>query len=225
MLRIVLIFLSLCGWAQGQKPEPKASPSERAVASIETSELIGFDAYPAEVQRLIETGLALTKQNLTYTYGSADPGKGGMDCSGTIYYVLQKIGVLDVPRSASAQYVWTRKAGTFTAVISRKLDSVELEALRPGDLLFWTGTYEVAADPPVTHAMIYLGKRTRDGKPLMFGASNGRAYDGRAMWGVSVFDFRIPKARPLAKSATSAVPSGVFIGYAHIPGLNAKQGP
>jgi cell wall-associated NlpC family hydrolase len=42
------------------------------------------------VRQIIERGLDLTKQNLNYTYGSADPANGGMDCSGFVYYVLAK---------------------------------------------------------------------------------------------------------------------------------------
>ncbi len=237
MIFRIILFLVLSGWAQATppaasptpspagSPKPTASPSPAAsaksgaiptqVSSIETSELRGFEEYPEAVKKLINEGLALTKQNLTYKFGSADPAKGGMDCSGTICFVLRQVGVKDVPRSASGQYLWTRKAGTFLSVISRKMDSYELKALKPGDLLFWSGTYATTSDPPVTHSMIYLGKRKRDGKPIMFGASDGRSYDGKSRWGVSVFDFRIPK--PAVKGTT--IPPSVFIGYAKIPGL------
>ena len=55
---------------------------------------------------------------------------------------------------------------------------------KPGDLLFWTGTYSVERDPPVTHTMIYLGEEKKSGKPIMVGASDGRTYEGRtAVWG------------------------------------------
>ena len=93
------------------------------------------------------------------------------------------------------------------------------DALRPGDLLFWTGTYSADRDPPVTHTMIYLGKRKRDGKQVMFGASDGRTYDGRKIWGVSVYDFSIPKAKPAPSAGESVTPGSVFIGCANIPGL------
>ncbi len=223
MIFRTLVFLAVIGCVQGQVasptpspiPSPAPKPTPAPVASMEPSELKGFAEYPEAVQQLISEGLALTKQNLTYKFGSADPAKGGMDCSGTIYFVLRQVGVMDVPRSASGQYLWTRKAGTFLSVISRKMDSYELQALKPGDLLFWSGTYATEVDPPVTHAMIYLGKRKKDGKAVMFGASDGRSYDGKGRWGVSVFDFRIPK--PAVKGAT--IPPSVFIGYAKIPGL------
>ena len=92
------------------------------------------------MRQILDVGLALTKENLGYTYGSADPKNSGMDCSGFIYYVLHQNGFPDVPRDSSQQYVWVRKAGNFYAVLSRKEDSFEFDDLKPGDLLFWRGT-------------------------------------------------------------------------------------
>jgi len=168
----------------------------------------------------LETCLSLTKQNLGYKFGSCDPADGGMDCSGTVYHVLQAAGITDAPRTASEQYVWVRKAGTFEAVISRKAPSFELDALRPGDLLFWTGTYSTDQEPPVSHTMIYLGKRRSDGKQIMFGASDGRTYDDRKIIGVSVFDFKISSAAQKPEAGEAAKPGSNFIGYARIPGLD-----
>ena len=180
------------------------------VSSLKPEDLHSFDTNPPEVQKLLRAALELTERKLGYLYGSADPSRGGMDCSGTIYFLLQKPGIADVPRSASQQYVWVRKANTFHPVVSTRADSFELDALRPGDLLFWTGTYAVKTDPPVTHTMIYLGKARSDGLPLMVGASDGRTYRGEKKFGVSVFDFVIPK--PNGKN-----PASRFIGYAKIP--------
>ena len=128
-----------------------------AVSSLKPEDVRNFDQNPPAVQKLLRAALELTERQLGYLYGSAEPDRGGMDYSGTIYYLLQADGVADVPRSASEQYVWTRKANTFYPVVSNQLDSFEFGALRPGDLLFWTGTYSVNVDPPVSHTMIYLG--------------------------------------------------------------------
>jgi hypothetical protein len=182
------------------------------VVSLSTTDLKGFDSYPSEVRSLIEDLLALTQQNLGYLYGSSDPHKGGMDCSGTIYYVLRQAGISEPPRSASNQYVWVRKAGTFRPVLSTKPNSFELNELKPGDLLFWTGTYDSKNDPPVTHTMIYLG-RTKSGKQVMAGASDGRTYGGKKQFGVSVFDFRIPSGKETSR----------FVGYASIPNLPTPE--
>ena len=167
------------------------------------------------MHQIIEAGLELTKQNLGYSYGSAEPTDGGMDCSGFIYYVLRQNGFFDVPRDSSQQYVWVRKAGNFNAVLSRHEDSFEFDALKPGDLLFWRGTYSIDRDPPVTHTMIYLGREKRTKKRVMVGASDGRTYDGKQRFGVSVFDFKLP---PPPTSADAKL-SPVFVGYGRIPGL------
>ena len=193
-------------------PEKKGVPN----ATLSPEEIAGFDANPAKVRQLIEAGLELTKQNLGYTYGSADPANGGMDCSGFVYYVLRQNGFPDVPRDSSQQYVWVRKAGNFDAVLSRHEDSFELDALKPGDLLFWRGTYSIDRDPPITHVMIYLGREKRTKKRVMVGASDGRTYDGKQRFGVSVFDFKLPPP----PSSNDAKLSPVFVGYGRIPGLS-----
>jgi cell wall-associated NlpC family hydrolase len=183
------------------------------------NEIAGYDDYPPRVRQIIEAGLELTKQNLGYSYGSADPKNGGMDCSGFIYYVLLQNGFSDVPRDSSQQYVWVRKAGDFNAVLSRHEDSFELDALKPGDLLFWRGTYSIDRDPPITHTMIYLGREKRTKKRVMVGSSDGRTYDGKQRFGVSVFDFKLP---PPPNSADAKL-SPVFVGYGRIPGLSAQN--
>ena|ERR1041385_988180 len=183
--------------------------------SLSPDEIAEYESYPPKVRQIVDAGLALTKQNLGYTYGSADPKNGGMDCSGFIYYVLQQNGFSDVPRDSSQQYVWVRKAGGFNAVLSRKEDSFELDALKPGDLLFWRGTYSIDRDPPITHTMIYLGREKRTKKRVMVGSSDGRTYDGKQRWGVSVFDFKMP----LPPQSGDAKISPVFVGYGRIPGL------
>jgi len=204
-----------------EKPTP--SSSERAQGkkawpnvSLSPEEIEDSDSYPLKVRQIIDAGLALTKQNLGYTYGSADPANGGMDCSGFVYYVLKQNGFPDAPRDSSQQYVWVRKGGNFKAVVSRKEDSFELDDLKPGDLLFWRGTYNIDRDPPITHSMIYLGREKRTNKRVMVGSSDGRTYDGKQRWGVSVFDFKLP---PPPKSGDAKI-SPVFVGYGRIPGLN-----
>ena len=167
------------------------------------------------MKKLLGTALELTTRNLDYKYGSDDPANGGMDCSGFVYFVLRQNGVHDVPRDSSQQYVWLRRAGRFEPVLSRKDDSFELENLRPGDLLFWTGTYSIDRDPPITHAMIYLGREKKTGNRVMVGSSDGRVYQGESRYGVSVFDFKIP--RPDKNGNGKLQPT--FIGYGHIPGL------
>ena len=197
--------------------EPEVSPSTKTAAApnaaIAPEEIMEFRAQPAGVRKLIESSLELARQNLTYTYGSADPAKGGLDCSGFIYHVLRQHGLTQVPRDSSALYMWVRKAHGFRAVISRKPDSFEMDELLPGDLLFWIGTYATEHDPPVTHTMIYLGTEKASGTKIMIGSSDGRTYHGQKRNGVSVFDFTMPRT-PAEGDQRST-----FIGYARIPGL------
>jgi peptidoglycan DL-endopeptidase CwlO len=202
---------------------PLPSSSERAPGkkgwpnvTLSPDQIAGYENDPPKIRQILDAGLALTKQNLGYTYGSAEPKNGGMDCSGFIYYVLQQNGFPDVPRDSSQQYVWVRKSGHFNAVLSRKEDSFELDDLRPGDLLFWRGTYNIDRDPPITHTMIYLGREKRTNKRVMIGSSDGRTYDGKQRWGVSVFDFKLP---PPPKSGDAKI-SPTFVGYGRIPGLS-----
>jgi peptidoglycan DL-endopeptidase CwlO len=204
-----------------ETPQPTSTPSpppgRRGApnVTIAPDEIAGYDGYPLKVRQIIDAGLELTKQNLGYAYGSADPANRGMDCSGFIYYVLRQNGFTDVPRDSSQQYVWVRKAGNFNAVLSRKEDSFELDALKPGDLLFWRGTYNIDRDPPITHTMIYLGREKGTKKRVMVGSSDGRTYDSKQRFGVSVFDFKLP---PPPNSADAKI-SPVFVGYGRIPGL------
>lgn len=161
------------------------------------------------MKELLENALALTRKNLGYQFGSADPTQKGMDCSGTIFFLLRKAGVKDVPRSSEAIYQWVLKEGTLQPVNAVDLESRSFVGLRPGDLLFWTGTYSAGGKNVVTHTMIYLGRAKSDGLRLMVGSSDGRTYRGKKCFGVSVFDFRLPKAESKSR----------FIGYANIPGL------
>jgi len=174
-----------------------------------------FENYPLKVQKLLTSALELTTRNLDYKYGSADPANGGMDCSGFVYYLLKENGVEGAPRDSSEQYVWLRRARLFEPVLSEKDNSFELEDLKPGDLLFWTGTYAIERDPPITHAMIYLGREKKTGHRVMVGASDGRIYQGESRYGVSVFDFNIARAGKREEGKLHPM----FVGYGHIPGL------
>ena len=178
-------------------------------ATVDSAELRDFDKQPKKVRELIESLLELTRMDLGYKYGSADPQAGGMDCSGTMYYALREQGFSKVPRMANLQYRWIWEEGRFHAVISDDPKTFELSRLQPGDMLFWSGTYAAEREPPITHSMIFLGWLKSDGRPVMVGASNGRTYQGKARNGVSVFDFRLPKKGGKAR----------FVGYGRLPGF------
>ncbi len=187
------------------------------VATLDPAEIVDFSAQPAPIQRLLTEALRLTTLNLAYRYGSSDPAAGGMDCSGTIYHLLQQAGIADMPRDSSEMYRWVWTQGDFHAVVSSSPDTFELARLKPGDLLFWSGTYHVTRDPPVTHVMIYLGVNRATGRRVMIGASEGRRFNGVSRYGVSVFDFELPRAT----DADTGGDHPRFIGYGAIPGMLA----
>lgn len=210
-------------------PTETPSPSSTPTATLEKTKrgapnatllpeaISDFENYPPKVQRLLTSALELTTRNLDYEYGSADPANGGMDCSGFVYFVLKQNGIDDVPRDSSEQYIWLRRTGKFEPVVSQKEDSFEFDNLKPGDLLFWTGTYSIQRDPPITHAMIYLGREKKTGMRVMVGASDGRTYQSQQRFGVSVFDFKMPREDKGEIENGKTRPR--FVGYAHIPGL------
>ena len=84
-----------------------------------------------------------------------------MDCSGFVYFVLKQNGIDDVPRDSSEQLHLAETNGQIRAGCESREDSFEFDNLKPGDLLFWTGTYSIQRDPPITHAMIYLGREKK----------------------------------------------------------------
>lgn len=93
-------------------------------------EAIGAEAARAsKVDALLAE--ALSHQGAPYVYGGTTPR--GFDCSGFTSYVFRTALGIELPRTAAAQ--------------SGLGSSVSLDALEPGDLLFWgrgSGVYHVA---------------------------------------------------------------------------------
>ncbi len=106
-------------------------------------DLPNFDSYPRNVKKLIAAALEISEQKLAYKFGSMDPDNKGMDCSGTISYLLKQAQIRDVPRQADEIYQWAYENGEFSAVNSHRFGTFEFSKLKPGDLLFWSGTYPV----------------------------------------------------------------------------------
>ncbi len=197
--------------SETEGPGDSRIPRVAAVTSLETEALANFEHYAPQIQELIRKALDLTKLNLTYTFGSADPKNGGMDCSGTIYHLLKDFGFQGVPRQSDEMAGWVQDRTLLHRITSADaLTDPEFAGLQPGDLLFWSGTYVTAPRKiPVTHVMLYLGKLKKNGRHVVFGASDGRMYAGERRTGVSVFDFTLPRSNSTAK----------FYGYGMIPGV------
>lgn len=195
-----------------------AEARQAAVSTMSETDLEDFNRQPEAVKRLIRDALALTRRNLTYIFGSCNPARGGMDCSGAIYYLLGRAGLsLDqLPRQSDEMCAWVQaKSGLQRTRSATSLTHAEFASLKPGDLVFWSGTYNARGRVlPVTHVMLYLGKNRTTGKPVVFGASDGRRYEGQKRTGVSLFDFVMPKAGSKAS----------IYGYGRVPGLVALSG-
>ncbi len=204
-LGIILFFCCVKNvWAEDLRPA--------ITTSIPLADLEKYPDYPRVIQKLILSATELSQEKLTYLYGSANPKNKGMDCSGTIHYLLKNANVTDVPRSAEEMFLWAEKKGNLYRISDKVFDSPEFSHLKPGDLLFWSGTYPTKSN--ISHVMIYLGKNKK-GQPLMFGSSNGRTYQHKKMWGVSVFDFQLSNDKSNAR----------FIGYSCIPDLTCHIKP
>lgn len=213
--RFCLIFGVACAIA-GTLPTSAEEPVKPAkVSTISTQELSDFESQPASVQRLITRALELTRQNLTYRFASSEPKAGGMDCSGTIYHLLQASGLSEAPRQSDEICLWVKEKSRLQLTPeAHSLDDAVFAQLRPGDLLFWTGTYaSTERKLPVTHVMLFIGHRKSDGHPVIFGASDGRTYQGQSQCGVSIFDFELPK--PGAKAS--------FYGFGTVPGIVREE--
>jgi cell wall-associated NlpC family hydrolase len=193
----LLTFLHLSALFPQAAAQPAPAEEVRRPAAVSTMDEAGlaeFSAQPQKVQSLIRSALALTRLNLTYLYGSNDPGRGSMDCSGAVHHLLSSSGIQDVPRQSDEMCEWIAGKGRLHRIKqAASLDHPEFAHLKPGDLVFWSGTYESARRrTPVTHVMIFLGTNQISGKPVVFGASNGRRYEGQRLTGVSIFDLILP---------------------------------
>lgn len=196
------------------KEDVPKEPRPAAVSTMSIEEIRDFDKYPKQVQSLVQSALALTHLELRYMYGSHEPNKGGMDCSGTMYHLLHFQGLKDVPRQSDEMAMWVeRKSQLHLTPTATDFDSPEFADLKPGDLLFWTNTTATTRKLPVTHVMVYLGKRKKDGKRIIFGSSDGRSFSGMRRSGVSVFDFHLPRAEGTAR----------LHGYGMAPGLMPQE--
>ena len=204
VLTLALVFVVFSDASGAEKNYPRP-------ATIEAGHLKEFETLSPDRKALVIAALKLAsgEQWLKYTFGSADPKKGGFDCSGATYFLLRELSYHPA-RSAAGQYLWIRNAGNFTKVgpdVQEVKDPV-FHKLQPGDLVFWSGTY-VPADERVveiTHVAIYLGTEKQDGRPVMACSTNGRSYRGRQSNGFGVYDFRVPSKKSKSRLVAFGTP-------------------
>lgn len=167
---IGLGLLLLAALQPALRAEERASP-----LTVQGMKFPEAAAVSPRIRKMLDEAIDLTERDLRYLYGVADPERG-FDCSGFVFHLLLEMGAPSVPRQANTLYEYLCEKGAFQS--ARK--PAQLGGLEPGDLLFWTGTYDI--DRKVTHVMIYLGLDKKTGQRWMVGAA-GRNY------GVGVFPF------------------------------------
>ncbi len=145
----------------------------------------------------------LSKEGFPYIFGGDSPSDGGMDCSGTMKYLLSQLGIKNVPRASYQQYAWLKQNRSMhhTKTIPAKMGG--RKGLNPGNLIFWGGTYN--SGHKVSHVMIYLGQAS-DGRHYMFGA-RGKKTKGLNGSGIDIFELRAGKQKSL-------------IGFGSVPGTH-----
>ena len=88
-------------------------------------------------KRIVDEALALAAKEswLKYRFGSAEPGQGGLDCSGAVYFILRKAG-LSPRRTSAAQYLWVKEQGALVEVPAgtATLDHAAFAKNQQGDL-------------------------------------------------------------------------------------------
>jgi cell wall-associated NlpC family hydrolase len=183
-------------------------------ALITTADLIDFESLPEDRRNLIENAITVARDSpwLPYKFGGTSPADGGFDCSGAMYFVMNKAG-LKPPRTSADQYQWIKDAGRLREIPAtvKAVDDPALSSLKPGDLLFWSGTYDATDGRPVniTHVAIYLGREKKDKRPVMINATDGRSYRGTKANGYGVYDFSLPKEGGRSKFAGYGTPPGI----------------
>ena len=155
------------------------------------------------VQLLWDRCHYLSKQGLGYSFGSNSPYNGGMDCSGTVQFVLKSLGYRDVPRASYQQYQWMKNMGRLKSVGWGHSEERAYASMKPGDLVFWGGTYN--SGHKVSHVEIYMGRNPQTGQQFFFGARSSRT---RGLNGHGVDVFKFPKSR-----------KGRMVGYGTLPGM------
>jgi len=169
------------------------SPPEPAPAAEEKEKKKPIDGPTLE--RLHAEAHALAEKKLTYIFGADNPDSGGLDCSATIQYLLDKIGVKDVPRTSYDQYAWLKKNKMLDDVYGKAAHDKLFKKLSPGDLIFWGGTYN--SGHRVSHVMLYMGYDKARDKHYIFGA-RGKSVKGLTGCGVDIFELSQQKGRLIA---------------------------
>ena len=149
----------------------------------------------ATLEALRNEAHKLATEGLTYSFGADDPKTGGLDCSGAMQHLFNKIGIRDIPRTSYGQYDWLKKKKTLDDVYGKGASKKLLKKLSPGDLIFWGGTWK--SGHRVSHVMLYMGYDPNEDKHWVFGA-RGKSSKGKFGHGVDLFELEPNRGRLIA---------------------------
>lgn len=116
---------------------------------------VDFESYEDWVKALLEEA----KKHLGKRYVFGSNGPNTFDCSSFVTWTFTHSGVKNMPRT-TAQGIYN------------STERISKDELRPGDIVFFTGTYD--AGRPVTHVGIYVGDGTmiHAGDPVQYANLN-----------------------------------------------------
>lgn len=116
---------------------------------------VDFESYEDWVKALLEEA----KKHLGKRYVFGSNGPNTFDCSSFVTWAFTHSGVKNMPRT-TAQGIYN------------STERISKDELRPGDIVFFTGTYD--AGRPVTHVGIYVGDGTmiHAGDPVQYANLN-----------------------------------------------------
>ncbi|MCG8601683.1 MAG: C40 family peptidase [Verrucomicrobiales bacterium] len=198
------------GFAKFFRPKPKSYDLPYAgwqfePASRPQRSFFGNPEPTPQMRQLITVLRAraetISRFGLPYKFGGEHPTEGGLDCSGTMQFMLKDLGFGSVPRTSYHQYEWLKKARTMNHTKTIPAQMGGKKGIKPGDLIFWGGTYN--SGHKVSHVMIYLGQGN-DGQHWMFGA-RGKKKKGLNGAGVDIFKLNAGYQKSL-------------VGYGSLPG-------
>lgn len=198
---LLVIFASSCGrkkesssYSYSETPSASSSPSSTYRDLPALPRRSGGKPSKRDIQKQV---YRISKLRLPYVFGGSSPSSGGMDCSGSIQYLLKQSGFTNVPRTSFAQYEWVKEHSRI-----KRGKEIQANKLEFGDLIFWGGTYD--SGHKVSHVMMYLGQQP-DGKLHMYGARS-KSLQGLNGGGVDIHELRAGTHKNL-------------IGYGRIPGF------
>lgn len=117
-------------------------PSTRRIAPLALAvtmvvAVFGMSACTPKPKGVTASEAAIAQVGMPYKTGGTSPAAGGFDCSGLVIHSWKQAGVTISPRTAAAQYAWSKR--------------ITESQLRPGDLVFYKSS------TTVSHVAIYVG--------------------------------------------------------------------